>query len=1012
MSDITNPLAQSSEIGAFFQKDTKAQTPIVKTEFTSQLEEVKALLRQDHLVNEDRLDQEVNWFYGGLGIDRYYFTTHSAKEIAGHIVSLYAAKCLSQSNGTEVELHLQSSQKGRALFAGRSMPGNRISPCVQIEQTIEENYFQQAYQSSTRHSAPEPKEIKRWRLQCYRTEGAISPTSAVYLRLYFLSEPNYASSASQPEKETDIEKIADKEFLRSLDANRKNLVQEMITEATNRLGPVIRVTGSATEEQKTLLILYTGGSTHSFFSGITDLYHSLNLFSPSKYVEHFSNGLTLFCVNLESLRSDVKLNQEKINEIIEQANLVYILPRTSLSPLVQKGTLTMNEHAYAYSAWKFAFQFLRRQSTEFADLANALKNDPVSAAILDRVKSAIRREAYTEGRILDAIIEYPHLVKDLYKNFEKYHLPRGSSRVTPGIDQDLVAKIKKMIHSELDQQIFGSFLAFNQHVLKTNFYKPTKVAISFRLNPTFLAETYPAVPFGVFFMVGAEFRGYHIRFRDIARGGIRIIRSTNFQAFTQNVVTLFDENYNLAATQDRKNKDIPEGGSKGTILLSADHQDKSFPAFKKYVDCLLDLLSPDEAVVDHYGKEEILFMGPDEGTADMMNWASQHAKERGFKFWKAFTTGKSRERGGIPHDLYGMTTRSIHQYVLGILSKMNLNESNCTKFQTGGPDGDLGSNEIKISKDKTIAIVDGSGVLYDPNGIDKEELRTNCAMQRKMAKFFDRKKLSPKGFFVDVEQNDITLPDGTVIQTGLEFRNQFHLNPLATADIFVPCGGRPESVNLSNVHHLVDKETKKPRFKIIVEGANLFFTQEARLFLEKHGVVIFKDASANKGGVTSSSLEVLAALSLTDEEFEKHMAVKGTDEPEFYRKYVEEVQQVIEGNARLEFECIWNESQKSPIPRSILSDTISFKIVELSAAIAESDLWNDEHIRKRVLLEACPKILLNLLQSVDTLIERVPQSYLRAIFSRYLASRYVYKCGLAKNPEFEFFSFLHPFLQK
>jgi glutamate dehydrogenase len=27
-----------------------------------------------------------------------------------------------------------------------------------------------------------------------------------------------------------------------------------------------------------------------------------------------------------------------------------------------------------------------------------------------------------------------------------------------------------------------------------------------------------------------------------------------------------------------------------------------------------------------------------------------------------------------------------------------------TKMQTGGPDGDLGSNEIKISKDKTIGI--------------------------------------------------------------------------------------------------------------------------------------------------------------------------------------------------------------------------------------------------------------------------------------------------------------------
>ena len=56
-----------------------------------------------------------------------------------------------------------------------------------------------------------------------------------------------------------------------------------------------------------------------------------------------------------------------------------------------------------------------------------------------------------------------------------------------------------------------------------------------------------------------------------------------------------------------------------------------------------------------------------------------------------------------------------------------------------------------------------------------------------------------------------------------------------------------------------------------MEGANLFFTQEARLCLEKAGVIIFKDASANKGGVTSSSMEVLAALAFTDDEFVKHM---------------------------------------------------------------------------------------------------------------------------------------------
>ena len=116
--------------------------------------------------------------------------------------------------------------------------------------------------------------------------------------------------------------------------------------------------------------------------------------------------------------------------------------------------------------------------------------------------------------------------------------------------------------------------------------------------------------------------------------------------------------------------------------------------------------------------------------------------------------------------------------------------------------------------------------------------------------------------------------DGTVVERCLEFRNRFHLLPYATATLFVPCGGRPEAVNISNVTSLFHADGK-PRFSYVVEGANLFFTQPARLYLESRGVLIFKDASANKGGVTSSSLEVLAALAFTDEEFHEHMQVSG-----------------------------------------------------------------------------------------------------------------------------------------
>src|SRR5690606_18274505 len=49
-------------------------------------------------------------------------------------------------------------------------------------------------------------------------------------------------------------------------------------------------------------------------------------------------------------------------------------------------------------------------------------------------------------------------------------------------------------------------------------------------------------------------------------------------------------------------------------------------------------------------------------------------------------------------DCIGMTTNSVHQYKLGIYEKLGLDETKVTKVQTGGPDGDLGSNEIMISK--------------------------------------------------------------------------------------------------------------------------------------------------------------------------------------------------------------------------------------------------------------------------------------------------------------------------
>jgi glutamate dehydrogenase len=150
---------------------------------------------------------------------------------------------------------------------------------------------------------------------------------------------------------------------------------------------------------------------------------------------------------------------------------------------------------------------------------------------------------------------------------------------------------------------------------------------------------------------------------------------------------------------------------------------------------------------------------PAEGTADMMDWAALHARTRGAEtWWKSFTTGKTAQTlGGVPHDTYGMTSLSIRQYVLGIYKQLGLREKDITKVQTGGPDGDLGSNEILLSSDKTVAIIDGSGVLADPAGINREEL-VRLAKARKMVSNFDLSRLSKDGYLVRIEDQDVKLP--------------------------------------------------------------------------------------------------------------------------------------------------------------------------------------------------------------------------------------------------------------
>jgi glutamate dehydrogenase len=81
--------------------------------------------------------------------------------------------------------------------------------------------------------------------------------------------------------------------------------------------------------------------------------------------------------------------------------------------------------------------------------------------------------------------------------------------------------------------------------------------------------------------------------------------------------------------------------------------------------------------------------------------------------------------------------------------------------------------------------------------------------------------------------------------------------------------------------------------------------------------------------------------------------------------------------------------------------------VRLNEELQKTTLWDNVPLRRIVLNEAFPKILLEKI-GLDTLLKRVPESYVKAIFGSYLASRFVYKYGCEPS-QFAFFEYMAPY---
>ncbi|KNC51381.1 NAD-specific glutamate dehydrogenase [Thecamonas trahens ATCC 50062] len=947
---------------------------------------VAQMLYEQGVFRASLIRSELSHYYDKLELHRMYFNRFTPEEVVGHVQGYVAAKRLAAQSGSAEAIKLNMENESSAFYLSAARQDAR----EETEQRLE-TYIKQL--SETRSNPV-------YSVSHFTSKGTAVPYGSARLGLYVVDMEDHKPCAME---DTELTKIASKHFLRETAPKLLPRYQSIIDAAVKRMSPVIEVHPRRGHDGSIPLLVAARPLSHNTsLADISKLIFASNLVCERKLVESFANGIAVYTLYIGGEASDAA-----VKELADLISLQLTMPVSPhLSPYFLQGQISAREYAYISAVTKYVSYFSPATVVDYQALLD-VETDPVKRRRLLGVGKHLRASQFSEPAVVKTIVRNFQLFKSIFGAFDARFNPAVAA--TPSAEE--IAALEERIASEAsvgdEQHILSETLEFNSSVVKTNFYKTRRAAVSFRLNPQFLSDyshMFPDIPYGIIMSMANDFHGFHVRFRDVARGGVRLIKSRDEAAYAKNYEALFVENYNLAHTQNLKNKDIPEFGSKGTILLGQDRQAQPELKFRKYISSVLDVIIDDESILDYHGQPEVLFLGPDEHTADLMEWACLYAKHRGYPYWKAFTTGKPPSIGGIPHDTYGMTTRSVHKFVTEALADAGIDESTVTKVQTGGPDGDLGSNEILISKDITKAIVDGSGVLYDPNGLDRTELE-RLARGRLMGEAFDQSKLSEGGFFVNVDDTDVTLPNGEKVRAGDAFRNGFHLHPLFEADLFVPCGGRPESINASNVAS-VFKEDGTPRFKYLVEGANLFVTPEARTILEDGGVVVFKDASTNKGGVTSSSKEVLAALTLDDEEFDKLMCVKDPDNvPEFYDTYATQIQDLVEENARLEYRALVKEHAAGRGRRTELTDVLSSKINVLVDAIEDSDLFENHAIRDPMLARCVPPILIEHVGSVQALVDRLPEAYAKAMFSSSLASYYVYTSGIATN-EFSFFDFV------
>jgi glutamate dehydrogenase len=444
--------------------------------------------------------------------------------------------------------------------------------------------------------------------------------------------------------------------------------------------------------------------------------------------------------------------------------------------------------------------------------------------------------------------------------------------------RDIVIAALDAIETLDDDRILRRCLNALDCTLRTNYFQD-KDWISFKVDSRKIDELPAPRPLVEIFVYSPRMEGIHLRGGRVARGGIRW--SDRREDFRTEVL-------GLMKTQMVKNAVIVPVGSKGGFYVKQPPaggtreqiQAEGIACYQTLIRGLLDITDnyagstvvPPDKVVRHDNDDPYLVVAADKGTATFSDIANGLARDYGFWLDDAFASGGS---AGYDHKKMGITARGAWESVKRHFRELghDIQRAPFTAVGVGDMSGDVFGNGMLLSKEtRLLAAFDHRHIFIDPapdTAVSWGERKRLFDLPRSSWMDYDRKLLSAGGGVYDRGAKSVELSGAARTVLGIEettvtpgelmraiLRAPVDLLYFGGIGTYVKAASESNADAGDRTNDALRINAGDLRARVVGEGANLGFTQKARVEAGLAGIKINTDALDNSAGVDTSDHEV------------------------------------------------------------------------------------------------------------------------------------------------------------